>query len=57
MFGGPLSFLKFFVCLGDCSLHEVLQEVGFCDRVDDVLSVRTATIDTFSKQDAGLDND
>ena len=23
---------------GDCSLHEVLQEVGFGDRVDDVLS-------------------
>ena len=42
---------------GDCSLREVLQEVGFGDRVDDVLSMRTATTDTSSKQDAELDDE
>ena len=38
---------------GYCSLREVLQEVGFGDRVDDVHIVTT---DTSSKQDAELDN-
>ena len=41
---------------GDCSLHEVLQKVGFNDRVDDVLSMPTATTDTSSKH-AELDDD
>ena len=40
---------------GDCSLCEVLQEVGFGDQVDDVLSMQTATTDTSTKQDAELD--
>ena len=42
---------------GDCSLREVLQEVGFGDRMDDVLSMQTATTNTSSKQDAELDDD
>ena len=29
---------------GDCSLREVLQKVGLSDRVDNVLSVRTASL-------------
>ena len=40
---------------GDCSLRKVLQEVGFGDRVDDVLSVQTTTTDMSSKQDAEVD--
>ena len=42
---------------GNCRLREVLQEVGLGDRVDDVHSVRTATTDTSSKQDAELDDE
>ena len=42
---------------GNCTLHDVLQEVGLGDRVDDVHSVRTATTDTSSKQDAELDDE
>ena len=41
---------------GDCSLREVLQEVGLRDPVGTVLSVRTATTDMSSKQDAELDD-
>ena len=40
---------------GDCSLLELLQEVRYSDRVDDVIIVRTATTTTFSKQDTELD--
>ena len=42
---------------GDCSLREVLREVGFGDQVDNVLSVQTATTDTSSKQDVELDDE
>ena len=42
---------------GDCSLREVLQEVGLRDPVDNVLSVQTATTDMSSKQDAELDDE
>ena len=39
------------VCV-DCNLHEVLQEVG---SADNIISVRTATKATSSKQDAELE--
>ena len=42
---------------GNCRLREVFQEVGLGDRVNDVHSVRTATTDTSSKQDAELDDE
>ena len=42
---------------GNCRLREVLQKVGLGDRVDDVHSVRNATTDTSSKQDAELDEE
>ena len=42
---------------GNRKLHEVLQEVGLVDRVDDVHSVQTATTDTSSKQDVELDDE
>ena len=42
---------------GDWSLRDVLQEVGFGDRMDNVLNVQTATTDTSSKQDTELDDE
>ena len=46
-----LKYGKILYVPGDCSLCEMWQEVGFGDRVNIVLSMQTATTDTFSKQD------
>lgn len=44
------------VC-GNCQLRDVLGEVGYGDRAGHVISVRTSTTVTSSKQDAELDDE